>query len=40
VGVAALRSGKWRADGHPAVAIVTGGNIDASVLRRLLSAHA
>jgi threonine dehydratase len=40
VGVAALRSGKWRADGRPAVAIVTGGNIDASVLRRLLSAHA
>jgi len=37
VGVAALRSGKWRADGRPAVAIVTGGNIDASVLRRLLS---
>jgi len=40
VGVAALRSGKWRADGRPVVAIVTGGNIDASVLRRLLSAHA
>jgi len=39
-GVAALRSGKWRADGRPAAAIVTGGNIDASVLRRLLSARA
>jgi threonine dehydratase len=40
VGVAALRSGKWRGDGRPVAAIVTGGNIDASVLRRLLSARA
>jgi threonine dehydratase len=35
VGVAALRAGKVRCDG-PAVAIVTGGNIDAAVLARLL----
>ena len=40
VGVAALRSGKWRADGRPVAVVVTGGNIDASVLRRLLSARA
>ena len=40
VGVAALRSGKWRADGRPVAVLVTGGNIDASVLRRLLSARA
>jgi len=39
VGVAALRSGKWRGDGRPAAAIVTGANVDASVLRRLLSAR-
>ncbi len=35
VGVAALRSGKVRAPA-PVVAIVTGGNIDAAVLARLL----
>lgn len=35
VGVAALRAGKVRAPA-PAVAIVTGGNIDAAVLARLL----
>jgi threonine dehydratase len=40
VGVAALRSGRWRAGGHPVVAIVTGGNIDARVLGRLLAARA
>jgi threonine dehydratase len=40
VGVAALRSGKWRRGGQPAVAIVTGGNIDARVLGRLLAARA
>jgi threonine dehydratase len=40
VGVAALRSGKWRSGGHPVVAIVTGGNIDARVLGRLLAARA
>ena len=39
-GVAALRSGKYRAGGRPVAAIVTGGNIDTSVLRRLLSARA
>jgi len=32
VGVAALRSGKWRGDGRPVAAVVTGGNIDARVL--------
>jgi threonine dehydratase len=37
VGIAALRSGRVRIeDGRPAVALITGGNIDASVLRRLL----
>jgi threonine dehydratase len=40
VGVAALRSGKWRSGRHPVVAIVTGGNIDARVLGRLLAARA
>ena len=40
VGVAALRSGRWRGDGRPVAAIVTGGNIDARVLGRLLSARA
>jgi len=40
VGVAALRAGRWRGDGRPVAAIVTGGNVDASVLRRLLSARA
>lgn len=38
VGVAALRSGRFRpADGRPVACVVTGGNIDASVLARLLS---
>jgi threonine dehydratase len=36
VGVAALRARRLEADG-PVVAIVTGGNIDASVLARLLA---
>ena len=38
VGVAALRAGlvQSAADGRPVVAIVTGGNIDAAVLARLL----
>ena len=40
VGVAALRSGKWRRGRQPVVAIVTGGNIDARVLGRLLAARA
>jgi threonine dehydratase len=41
VGVAALRSGRVRpAGGRPAVAMVTGGNIDARVLARLLAARA
>jgi threonine dehydratase len=40
VGVAAIRSGKSRAGSRPVVAIVTGGNIDASVLGRLLTARA
>jgi threonine dehydratase len=40
VGVAALRSGKWRSGRHPVVAIVTGANIDARVLGRLLAARA
>jgi threonine dehydratase len=41
VGVAALRSGRVRvSDERPAVAIVTGGNIDARVLARLLAARA
>jgi len=40
VGVAALRSGKWRGDGRPVAAVVTGGNIDARVLGRLLAARA
>jgi threonine dehydratase len=40
VGIAALRSGKYRGDGRPVVTIVTGGNIDTSVLRRLLSVRA
>ncbi|HEY2945567.1 MAG TPA: threonine/serine dehydratase [Vicinamibacteria bacterium] len=39
-GVAALRSGKWRSDGRPVAAVVTGGNIDARVLGRLLAARA
>jgi len=38
VGVAALRAGlvQSAADGRPVVAIVTGGNVDAAVLARLL----
>jgi threonine dehydratase len=38
VGVAALRAGlvASAADGRPVVAVITGGNIDASVLARLL----
>jgi threonine dehydratase len=40
VGVAALRSGKWRGDGRPVAAIVTGGNIDARILGRLLADRA
>jgi threonine dehydratase len=37
VGIAALRSGRFRArDGRPVVAVITGANIDASVLARLL----
>jgi threonine dehydratase len=38
VGVAAVRAGRVRADG-PVLAIVTGGNVDASVLARLLAAR-
>ena len=38
VGVAALRAGKVAGDG-PVVAIVTGGNVDARVLARLLAAR-
>ena len=38
VGVAALRSGRFRpADGRPVACVVTGGNIDASVLAGLLA---
>lgn len=41
VGVAALRAGKVReADGGPVAIVVTGGNIDAGVLARLLAARA
>jgi threonine dehydratase len=41
LGLAALRSGRVRpADGHPVVAVITGGNIDACVLTRLLAARA
>jgi threonine dehydratase len=36
VGIAALRSGKVTARG-PAVAVITGGNVDAGVLRHLLA---
>ncbi len=40
-GVAALRTGRVRTeDGRPAAVVVTGGNIDASVLRQLLAARA
>ena len=38
VGIAALRSGKVTAPG-PTVAVVTGGNVDADVLARLLAAR-
>jgi threonine dehydratase len=41
VGVAAVRAGKVAArEGRPTVVIVTGGNVDARVLARLLSARA
>jgi len=41
VGVAALRSGRVRPpDGRPVVVIVTGANVDARVLARLLAARA
>ncbi|HVQ30288.1 MAG TPA: pyridoxal-phosphate dependent enzyme [Vicinamibacteria bacterium] len=41
VGVAALRAGLVSDLGHrPVVAVVTGGNVDARVLKRLLSAEA
>jgi len=40
VGVAALRSGRLRGGGRgPIVAILTGANIDAAVLTRLLVAR-
>ena len=40
VGVAALRAGKVASAGRgPVVAVVTGGNIDARVLARLLGSH-
>ena len=40
VGVAALRSGALRLDGgEPAAVVVSGGNIDAAVLARLLARH-
>ena len=39
VGVAALRSGKVKSGDGPIVAVVTGGNIDVSVLRQLLARH-
>jgi len=40
VGVAALRSGRLRLDdGRPAAVVVTGANIDARVLGRLLTQH-
>jgi threonine dehydratase len=37
VGVAALRSGRLRDDGRPAAVVITGANIDAGVLGRLLT---
>ncbi len=41
VGVAALRSGRVRStDGRPVATIITGANIDARVLARLLAARA
>jgi threonine dehydratase len=40
VGVAALRSGKFSSAGRgPVVAVITGGNVDAPVLARLLAAR-
>jgi threonine dehydratase len=40
VGVAALRAGKVASAGRgPVVAVITGGNVDASVLARLLAAR-
>jgi len=40
VGIAALRAGKVASAGRgPAVAVITGGNVDASVLARLLAAR-
>lgn len=36
-GVAALRAGRVAADGRPVAVVVTGGNIDAATLARLLS---
>jgi threonine dehydratase len=40
VGVAALRAGKVTSAGRgPVVAVITGGNVDASVLARLLAAR-
>jgi threonine dehydratase len=38
LGVAALRSGRVRSDG-PVAAVVSGGNVDAAVLARLLAAR-
>lgn len=41
VGIAALRSGRWKPkDERPVVAIITGANLDAGVLGRLLQSHA
>jgi threonine dehydratase len=40
IGVAALRAGKvWSAGRGPVVAVVTGGNVDARVLARLLASR-
>ncbi len=39
VGVAAVRAGKVKAGAGPLVAVVTGANLDASVLARLLARH-
>jgi len=40
VGVAALRGGKVASAGRgPVVAVITGGNIDARVLARLLASR-
>ncbi|GIL11450.1 MAG: hypothetical protein BroJett038_01700 [Chloroflexota bacterium] len=38
VGVAALMSGAVAADGHPTVVVITGGNVDETALRRVISA--